>query len=141
PQVADFASMIPADLSTADPLGIGGLLRDTLRADRLHRAGLLDDALPRRLIDNALVSLDAYGRTGELAEPAEHRLAFRELGLAIGLAAVPALVAAHPRDAAVARVERHLATHSRIEEFWLRPANRLAPSWLDHQNINDVMLA
>ena len=28
-----------------------------------------------------------------------------------------------------------------IESFWLRPDHRRAPTWLEHEDINDVMLA
>jgi len=31
--------------------------------------------------------------------------------------------------------------HDEIVEFWLRPEHRLAPAWIEHADINDVMLA
>lgn len=134
--------MLPADLWTPDPLGIGGLLRDALRADRLRPAGALDARLPDRLIAGALTSLEAYGRSGELYKPASHRLGFRELGLAIGLAGVPALIA--DASSAAAPVAEELAypdLGDRIEALWLWRAHRSSAGWLDHRNINDVTLA
>jgi hypothetical protein len=62
--------------------------------------GLLDD-----LIEGAIVALSAYQRTAGRARPAAERLAFRELGLATGLAAVPDLLA-NPSAARVPRTRR-----------------------------------
>jgi hypothetical protein len=138
---ADFASMIPADLATADPLGLGGLLTDAWRLEQLRRAGAAGDAALRdRLLEDALVGLSEYARMGELQRSAEWRLAFRELGLAIGLAAVP-LVGGTVTDGVLRRLERWLALRDEIETFWLRSEHRRASSWIEHENINDVMLA
>ncbi|HOG15842.1 MAG TPA: hypothetical protein PLB96_00725 [Syntrophales bacterium] len=87
-----------------------------------------------------------------LALPAAYRLAFRELGLSIGLHGVRRLrtlieenpgisgngMPLHGRVEALLRYER-LA--SAIEAFWLDAASREASSWRDHGDINDVMLA
>ena len=86
--IRDFASMLSAEgLPTTDPLGIGGLLEQACRAEQLHRNGALRDggALVDALVRAAVVGLERCGRSGELGAPAEQRLAFRELGLAIGL--------------------------------------------------------
>jgi hypothetical protein len=84
--------------------------------------------------------------------PADYRLAFRELGLSIGLRAVKhtqELAARHPGALDLAaslgrRLERllHYAPSiGTIEGFWLEPANRSSRTWKEHEDINAVMLA
>jgi hypothetical protein len=86
------------------------------------------------------VGLQHYLRRNDLRAPASHRLAFRELGLSIGLAALP-IIAAHGSGVAIAPLQRFAPLREEIESFWLDPAHREARTWLDHPNINDVMLA
>jgi hypothetical protein len=143
---ADFAAMIDPDhLATVDPLGLGGLLADASRLERVA-----DDAASLELLDAmlaaALAGLRAYVERTNLRAPATRRLGFRELGLAIGLGALDPM----PRHAALRRAEpaRLLAQLSRftplreeIEAFWENPANRAFESWRAHEDINDVMLA
>jgi hypothetical protein len=145
PAITDFAAMIPPDLTTADPLGIGGLLVD---ASRLVRLGLSIDRPPRglgpllaRLVDAAVVGLEMYAGTGEMRRSAASRLAFRELGLAIGLAAVPLLVDGAARSVDARPLRAFVPLRDDIEEFWLRPEHRRSGTWVEHLNINEVMLA
>jgi hypothetical protein len=138
--IADFASMIePARLVTADPLGLGGLLVDAFRAERLidRGAAAVGPDLVRVLADAALVGFRQYVQGGELRTRADRRLAFRELGLAIGLSAVKQMKSSRP----VAALARHQPVRDEIESFWLRPEHRQIALWLEHQDINDVMLA
>ena len=128
--IADYRDMIePATLATADPLGIGGLLFDAYRLAQLERDRALGDAL----LAAARLGLARYVDRPDLRAPADERLAFRELGLAIGLAAVPAL-----RSTASAELGR---LRESITSFWLDPAHRASPTYRDHEDINDVMLA
>ena len=114
-----FRSMIDADaLATTDALGIGGLFFDA------YRLAQLDAPLHGAVLAAARMGLAGYLAQRELDRPAEHRLAFRELGLAIGLAAFE---------------ERRI--HDQIVEFWTEPAHQRSASYRDHQDINDVMLA
>ena len=79
-----------------------------------------------------------------LRSPAARRLAFRELGLAIGLGVLEREEWNAARDSvreSVARLSRYVALRAGIEAFWLRPEHRRVDSWLEHENINDVMLA
>jgi hypothetical protein len=132
---ADFSGLIPPDLATADPLGIGGLLTDAWRLEQLAGAGTVaGSGLRDRVLDAAFVGLIEYERGGELRLPAPVRLAFRELGLAIGLAAVPLMRGAE-------RLKRFVALRGEIESSWLDPEHRRTATWLEHENINDVMLA
>lgn len=143
--LADFAAMIdPRGLATADPLGLGGLLADACRLAQLtprtpDSSGLIDACLTA-----ALLGLRSYVARSDLQAPARHRLAFRELGLAIGLAAVESV----PWDGASRGVRERLdqlvpyaRLRAEIETCWLDPAHRRVESWLDHEDINDVMLA
>lgn len=147
--VADYAAMVtPETFATADPLGLGGLLADVCRVYQLVAQGAWPDDLPllEPLIDGARLGLTHYVRTADLEAPADRRLAFRELGLAIGLAGIELL----PREASqlptiVARKLAHLERFARlrddIEAFWLRPEARRSRTWREHADINDVMLA
>jgi hypothetical protein len=140
----DFASMIdPRTLPTADPLGIGGLLADATRLVQLASQPEVEVAL----LAAASTSLGEYARQAELSAPAHHRLAFRELGLAIGLAGLGLLGLGRHRSAhqqtspAIARLQAHLALRETIEAFWRPAERRRTRTWLEHADINDVMLA
>lgn len=123
---AEFLRMIHREqLATTDPLGIGGLLAD---GHTLAQADP-DDALLPWILDAAARGLREYASDPPSRAPAHLRLAFRELGLAIGLAGV----AAPP--------SRWNALREDIEAFWLRPAHRESPAWREHLDINEVMLA
>jgi hypothetical protein len=91
-------------------------------------------------------------RKNPLNLPADYRLAFRELGLSIGLRAVERLwrlVEEKPgffsrKLALLPRIEKLMQYKSfreRIEMFWLENANQEAVSWTVHRDINMVMLA
>lgn len=88
----------------------------------------------------------------DLSQPADHRLAFRELGLTLGPRAVRHLralgVRTSPmRDSLLALDSRleHLTCYDpltdTIEGSWLEPPNRRTATWREHEDINAVMLA
>jgi hypothetical protein len=151
--VSDFATMtLTHDLSTADPLGLGGLLTDASRAAQLVARGSLSEGeLIEVLLTSALDGLPHYARQGDLAQPASRRLAFRELGLAIGLRALATMQdgfggghgwsASRRTKALLGQLAPHLPLGASIESFWLDPAHRQAGTWADHRDINEVMLA
>lgn len=127
--VADFRAMLaPDELATTDPLGIGGLLFDACRLAQLDR----DDELRESIVSAVRQGLARYIEQRDLARPADQRLAFRELGLAIGLSAVE-------------RIGGGLAQFLRVREaivaFWADPVHRGGVTYRAHQDINDVMLA
>jgi hypothetical protein len=147
-----FSSMLKGTaLASSDPLGIGGLLTDAYRIAQLKRQGAFrDEGLLERLLKAALEGLRAYTRAGELQAPAQYRLAFRELGLAIGITAAQRLshqVAQERTDLSVearqrlAELDRHANLCSTIAQFWSQPAQQRGASWLEHRDINEVMLA
>ncbi len=152
--IMEQAAMCAASrLATDDPLGIGSLLMATYQVARLIDDGQLERTdLLAELLDAATVSLPAFGRTRVLHQSAATRLAFRELGLAIGLHAVERLAqlvrdaakVLHDNRAVQTRVDgigEWLPLKDSIEAFWLEPAHRRTRSWMAHEDINTVMLA
>ncbi|MGA2080479.1 MAG: hypothetical protein ABSH53_07710 [Holophaga sp.] len=133
---SDYRDMVhSAGLATPDPLGIGGLLTGAARLAQLP--GAPEGALVEELLDAALAGLRLFAQAGGARGPAERRLAFRELGLAIplaGLDAVPALRQREPLRAC-------LPLAAAIVSFWREPEHRRARSWTQHRDINEVMLA
>jgi len=153
-EISQFAAMLDnGGWATSDPLGIGGLLTDAYRAHDLIRQGAMsDERLLETLLAAALSGLRHYAAGGELRRPAEYRLAFRELGLAIGLHAVQYLrqttdsAAARPSTSPKARallqtLLEYAPMRDEIESFWRDPMHRLAGPWSEHRDINEVMLA
>lgn len=139
-------------LPTSDPLGIGGLLFDGSRIAQLMMKGsAIDGGLLERVLGSALVGLEAYASIRDLDRRAEHRLAFRELGLSIGLSAVEEMVGCReeqPNYFKHGKLNNYLDSlfellplREKIEEFWQEERNQQASTWRDHQEINMVTLA
>ncbi len=138
---------------TDDPLGIGGLLSDAYKVAQLIMNGHFEKTdLVEILLDSSLPGLESYARKNPLKLPADYRLAFRELGLSIGLRALeklrelikqnPGLFSKkHPLHSRVETLMRYAPLSEIIEMFWLEPANRETESWTEHRDINMVMLA
>ena len=153
-EIADMATMCEGkNWDTEDPLGLGGLLSDAFKVAQLivsehfERADLLDI-----LLDASLQGLVYYARNSPLRLPADYRLAFRELGLSIGLRAVEKLQElikqnpgplnkAHPLQSRLESLMQYAQLGEEIEIFWLERTNREANSWTEHRDINMVMLA
>jgi hypothetical protein len=141
------------DWATDDPLGLGGLLFDACRLCRLPDDGSADDALLLEQITSACCrGLRVWLANGGLNQPAAYRLAFRELGLAIGLRGVPIIDDALKTDAAglgaraglrraVDTLLSYQALGQTIVDDWMQDARRREQGWRAHQDINDVMLA
>ncbi|MBJ6749650.1 hypothetical protein [Geomonas anaerohicana] len=142
------------DFSTSDSLGIGGILVDACRTGQLIvNEAFQDLALFQRMVHDAISSLEDTG-SGFLDQPAKYRLAFRELGLSIGLkgaARLLRLFEEYPdvRGGELAewlqpRLEEMLWFHKlsgRIEEFWIEEMRKRTEHWRSHGDINMVMLA
>jgi hypothetical protein len=152
-ETRQYAAMLKrTELTTADPLGLGGLLIDAWRLQQLMQQGAASDPhLRDRLLQAALLGLQHYARGNEPAQPAEYRLAFRELGLAIGLHALERMYRAAGKESAAAtgprlrsrlqELMRYLPLRADIETFWRDPEHQRGTTWLEHQDINTVMLA
>ena len=121
-------------LSTSDPLGIGGLLSDTYFMWKLH---LRDDPIYRQMISASIHSLRSYIDSEHgLNYPAEYRLAFRELGLAIGLKAIQKM-----DDFISNTFALYTPIADEIIAFWQEEKNQQNDTWKDHIDINTVMIA
>ncbi len=128
---------------TADPLGLGGLLLNTVRAAKLERHTELPQTVgPENLLEDALRGLEVYENQANLTSSGKFRLAFRECGLSLGLR-----VAASYRDLLMERypeiesLDKSLKLAEQIEDFWSESKNREFSSYLDHLNINHVSLS
>ena len=106
--------MRQVNLITNDPLGIGGLLFDAYRLHQLDN----EPKIRNELIKAAQKGLEYCHLT--------HDLAFRELGLAIGLYAAERMLV----------LEEYWSIRDEINNYWL--AHR---DWTEHTDINRVMLA
>ncbi|NTW59373.1 MAG: hypothetical protein HGB21_05085 [Nitrospirae bacterium] len=153
-EIAEMAALCEGkSWGTDDPLGIGELLSAAYRLAHLiliegcEQTDLLDD-----ILGSSLASLQSRASRDFLRFPARYRLAFRELGLSIGLHAlekVLGLIQQAPRDLRrkdrlLSRAERlmqYVPLRESIETNWLAPTNRQAAEWLAHRDINMVMLA
>jgi hypothetical protein len=80
------------DWTTDEPLGLGGLLFDACRLCQLIGEQQPSDArLLEEIMDACCQGLTALLASRHFNRPLSHRLAFRELGLAIGLRALPVI--------------------------------------------------
>jgi hypothetical protein len=147
-----FALCEHGQWATDDPLGIGGLLFDACRLCQLvgqkngRELRLLEDVMQGSA--NGLMILL---KTEYLKRPTRHRLAFRELGLAIGLRAAPIIARALQESEAfetrpsLLRLTDLFLSYERLSDqlidLWLPYAEDPDESWRTHQDINEVMLA
>ena len=136
---------------TDDPLGIGGLIFDASRIVQLIiRGGSGYSGLLETVVGAALSGLEAFVVDNPLRLPAEYRLAFRELGLSIGLKGAGKLqgwIKENPDlfGGALKReteaLMRFVPLGETIERFWMDEKNTATDSWTGHREINMVMLA
>jgi hypothetical protein len=132
-------------LETDDALGIGAILIDGYRlAVLVRRGGIAGRTMLARILSAARASLDACAVSASMSAPARSRLAFRELGLSIGLHAMERLRAGGSIDRDLRTplddVLAYAPVAATIDAFWSAPANRQVVSWTQHRHINDVML-
>lgn len=131
---------------TDDALGIGGLLFDAGRLVQLRQTSP-DPAiaeLAREVLEAAAAGLPLFMRADALQLPAAYRLAFRELGMSIGLQVFELIRACDPprnTSQALEQLRPYLGLPQTIEHFWLEAENQTASAWTDHEDINRVMLA
>jgi hypothetical protein len=154
-EISDLAEMCEGvNWATTDPLGLGGLLADALRLAQLLRfdAPALSIKLLASILDATYLGLSLYSRENIHRLSAAHRLAFRELGLAIGLRAVPRLGSLLSQSREIIRGDSRFAAllkgfqpflplGEQIVQFWLRQESQETAGWAEHRDINMVMLA
>jgi len=153
-EIADMARICQGiQLLTDDPLGIGGLLFDAYRIAQLMAKGRLENpSLLEAVVHAASLGIASFENSGSLEYPAEYRLAFRELGLSIGLSAVERLHKGIEENPDIFRQMSSLEQRAEdlreyeplgkiMEQFWMDNKNRQASTWMEHREINMVMLA
>ncbi len=152
-EIDDIGKMIGLDgMTTDDPLGMGGLLVDASRIWQVKAlGGKMKEGLFEAIIDAALISVGFFALGRDLELDAESRLAFRELGLSIGLKGLQdtkelfARTAKRPISAEIDNkirdLERFIPIGAEIEKFWTIPRNQNSTTWSEHRDINMVMLA
>ena len=153
-EIAEMTAMCEGmTWTTDDPLGIGGLLSDACRlAQLMISTHLRESDRLVMLLRDAELGLEAFVRSRPLGTSADYRLAFRELGLSIGLHAIVKMQKSIELDpekfcnqqelnARLSGLTRFLPLNELIESFWLEPSNQQSHSWTGHRNINSVMLA
>jgi len=133
---------------TSDPLGIGGLLLDAFRLAMLPDQEPVDEHIAGDVLSGAQTGLQHFLISGTLEMPPSRRLAFRELGLAIGLQTMSSIAAVEnsasllgPDPSQMLSREAGEDIGDQLVEFWYRLQRQSEPLWLEHADINDVMLA
>jgi len=153
-EITDMANICKGkNWATDDPLGIGEILSAAYKlAQLIITEGIEQVDLLDFLLHASLVGLQSYVRTNSLKMPANYRLAFRELGLSVGLHAIEKLLGFVKQTSLDSRMKRLLQSRTEnllqyaslsniIEAYWLEPANRRTSEWMAHRDINMVMLA
>ncbi len=153
-EITDMANICRSmSWNTDDPLGIGGLLADASRTIQLimkYERKYLN--LLATILDSALLGIESFAEGDLLKYPADYRLAFRELGLSIGLKGIVTLlnlIKDNPNifnedKSLKSRVEiitQYTSLSEIIEHFWMESGNRKSHTWTEHQEINMVMFA
>jgi len=153
-EISELAEMCRnREWTTDDPLGIGGLLFDASRITQLMaKGGFAYPDMLEDIMDSAHYGLEAFRRSRLLQLPAAYRLAFRELGLSIGLKCLDELSETIRRNpgifdkkdpiySKIPKLMKYEPLAGMIEQFWLDEKNRMAGTWTEHREINRVMLA
>ena len=137
------------NLVTNDPLGIGGLLFDASRTGQLIVKGNLKyNNLLKVVLNSSLMGIGSFLKSNSLRLPPDYRLAFRELGLSIGLNSLNFLKKwlidnsiNNQTNEIIASLMNYSFLANEIEDFWILGKNRQSRSWAEHREINMVMLA
>jgi hypothetical protein len=153
-EISDMADICEGkSWATDDPLGVGGLLSDAYRVAQLAIGGnFVQTDLLGVLLGSSVPGLESYFKEKPLKVPAAYRLAFRELGLSIGLRAVEKLDRLIMQNgdlfgqeqglySQIENLTAYVPLYETIEMFWLERANQETDSWVEHRDINMVMLA
>ena len=137
-------------LVTDDPLGLGGLLSDVTRITWLIDNGYDLFDLLETILDASILGIKSYISENSMDLSANYRLAFRELGLSIGikgLLLIKDLIHKNPKfsskplEIKLNELDKYISLGETIEKFWLDENNRKTRNWVEHKDINMVMLA
>ncbi len=146
-EIKEFYTMTKdISLATSDSLGIGGLLSDILFLAQLNFQDYKDFLL--KMIEASIVSIEFYMKNNHLNYPAHYRLAFRELGLVIGIEGVKIFDDILKNNQFYEEIKFYIDVLKKfgflereILAFWLDERNRRNEIWIEHKEINEVMLA
>ncbi len=146
-EIEEFYTMTKdINLATSDSLGIGGLLSDILFLAQLNFQDYKDFLL--KMIEASIVSIEFYMKNNHLNYPAYYRLAFRELGLVIGIEGVKIFDDILKNNQFYEEIKFYIDVLKKFEfleieilDFWLDERNRENEIWIEHKEINEVMLA
>ena len=134
---------------TDDPLGLGGLLSDATQITQLINNGYNLFELLETILDAAIVGIRSYISSNPMELSTNYRLAFRELGLSIGikgLIIIKDLINNKPKisgkslENRLNELDNYTYLAETIEKFWLDENNRKTRNWVEHKDINTVML-
>jgi hypothetical protein len=137
-------------LGTNDPLGLGGLLSDATQITQLIDRGYNLFKLLETILDSSIVGLRSYISDNPMGRSANYRLAFRELGLSIGFKGLDVVKDIINNNSKFSKtslenrlneLEKYTPLGETIEKFWLEKDNRKTGNWVEHRDINSVMLA
>ena len=153
-EIEDMVAMCAGrNWATQDSLGIGGLLSDAYRLVQLiANHHLNEDTRLELLLNDIELSLKAFVQQNQLHLSAENRLAFQELGLVIGLQGINSMKQLVNQNigsfsnvdlvlSSLTELSRFKPIAEMINSFWKESDHRKVRSWLDHGDINNVMLA
>lgn len=142
------------NMDSSDPLGIGGLLSNAcIFTQFIAETKMVDlSKMLLSLLASSLKGIELFMQTDTLRYPANYRLAFRELGLSIGLHGIEKMQKvikenSHSFTNYIALNSKlddlkiYLPIYDIIENYWLKSENQKSSSWTEHININSVMLA
>jgi len=133
-------------MATQDALGIGGLLSDAALLSSLHsQATQRERTLIEEMLHYSATGIGTLLQSGLFEQPATYRLAFRELGLAIGLEGIWFADSSIKKVTADERI-LNILTELRgfgieIRNYWMDTTHQQTRSWQAHRDINEVMLA
>ena len=132
------------DWKTSDPLGLGGLMLNTVRAYKLSKVNITlpESISAKKLLSDSLDSLRLMEKRHHADLPANQRLAFRDCGCSLGFHVMEnyytELMGISHEVEDMLHYKEYI--HA-LDMFWLNPKNQEATSWQDHAHINTVTLA
>lgn len=137
-----FEAMCSQQLwTTSDPLGIGGLLTDSIKAISLEKEAVPVSLNSEELLEESIQSINHYQRM-DLNAGAGQRLAFRECGLSLGIRILKGIKEKlEINKISHAQMQAYELLANEIEDFWLDPENQKSVTWREHLDINSVSLA
>lgn len=126
---------------TTDPLGIGGLLIDSIKAIALEKEDISFRWNAEELLQQSIQSLNNYQRQ-DLKGNAGQRLAFRECGLSLGIRILKGMKEKLDiQNISTAQMQCYELLANEIEDFWLDHENQKSSTWTGHLDINSVSLS